>query len=356
MVAAGVAAALAFVVALLATPLVRRASRRRGWLDAPDGELKRHPTAVPRVGGLAVFAALGAGLVASAHPAWGGGWHGGALFAAMGAVLLVGLADDLRGVSPATKVAVQAAAAFGLCAQAGAVRAIVLPWVGPVELGALAWPLTVLWLIGLSNAFNMIDGLDGLAAGSGCVSAFVLALAALASGSPVAAVAAALAGALLGFLRYNRAPASIFLGDSGSLSVGFALAALALPAATNDAGEVAMAVPVLALALPLTDAGLAIVRRVRARRSLFAADREHLHHLLLARGHAPASAASTLVALAAAAACLGWFLAVSRPQAKLWALLCTAAALGTGLWSLGRPQPAPTRPASATGAAGASRS
>lgn len=338
MVAAGVAGGVALLVALLVTPWVRQEARRRGWLDIPDGGLKRHAAGVPRIGGVAVFAALGSGLVAAAHPAWGAGWHGGALLAATGAVLLVGLADDLRGVSPAMKVAVQAAAAFGLCAQTGAVRAVALPWGGPIELGALAWPLTVLWLVGLSNAFNMIDGLDGLAAGSGCVSASVLTLAALVSGSTYAALAAALAGGLLGFLRYNRAPASIFLGDSGSLSVGFALAALALEAATNDTGEVAMVVPVLALALPLVDAGLAVLRRLRARRSLFAADREHLHHQLLARGLHAEAAVGALVALAGACGCLAWFLAVSRPQAKLWALAGAVAALGAGLWRLRRPR------------------
>jgi UDP-GlcNAc:undecaprenyl-phosphate/decaprenyl-phosphate GlcNAc-1-phosphate transferase len=346
MVAAGVAGAIALLVALLATPWVRDEARRRGWLDVPDGQLKHHRLAVPRLGGVAVFAAFGAGLVASAHPAWGAGWQGGALFLAMGAVLLVGLADDMRGASPATKVAVQAAAAFGLCAQAGAVRSIVLPWGAPIELGALAWPLTILWLIGLSNAFNMIDGLDGLAAGNGSATACVLTLAALAQGSPVAPLAAALAGALLGFLWYNRAPASIFLGDSGSLSVGFALAALALQAATNEAGEVALAVPVLALALPLADAGLAIVRRLRARRPLFAADREHLHHLLVARGLDAETAAGALVALAGACGCLAWFLAVSRPQARLWALAGTVVALGAGVRRLRAPRPvaSPTAP------------
>ncbi len=347
-IAAAAPAVDAQLVAFAVTPWVRGQARRRGWLDVPDGHLKRHAAAVPRIGGVAVFLALGAGLVAAAHPAWGGGWHGGALVAAMGAVLLVGLADDLRGVSPVAKVAVQAIAAFGLCAQAGTLRAVALPWVGTIDLGPLAWPLTILWLVGLSNAFNMIDGMDGLAAGSGCVSACVLALVGLGSGASWAPVAAALAGALLGFLPWNRGPASLFLGDSGSLSIGFALAALALEGATNRAGAAEIAVPVLVLALPLADAALAIGRRVRARRSLFLADREHVHHLLLARGLDAPSVVGGLVALQASCGCLAWLLAAARPEAKLWAFAGAVALLLLGLWRLRRP---PERVAGAAEAA-----
>jgi UDP-GlcNAc:undecaprenyl-phosphate GlcNAc-1-phosphate transferase len=351
--AAAAAAVLALLAALAATPLVARAARRQGWLDHPDGRLKQHATAVPRVGGLAVYGALGLGLVAAAHPAWGAGGQGGPLFLAMGAVLLVGLADDLRGVGPPVKLAVEAAAAFGLCAQVGAVRAVSVPWLGPIELGVLAWPLTVIWLIGVSNAFNMIDGLDGLAAGSGCVSASVLALLLLARGDPAAPVAAALGGALLGVLRSNRSPASIFLGGGGSLSIGFALGALALQGAANDAGEVSLALPLLVLALPLADATLAVARRARDWRSLFAADRGHLHHRLLSRLDGQA-VVSGLVVLQGAAACFAWFLAVTRPQSKLWALAGTLGALVAGLLQL-RPRPAAAE-ASAPEAAGASRS
>jgi len=252
----------------------------------------------------------------------------------MAAVLLVGLADDLRGVGPMAKVAVQTVAAVGLCFAMDPPHAIALPGGGAIELGSLAWLATVLWLVGVSNAFNMIDGLDGLASGAGCLSACTLALIGLAGGASWAPLAGGLAGALLGFLRYNRGPASIFLGDSGSLSVGFALAALALTAATSDAGEVAIAVPVLVLALPVADAALVIARRLRAGRPLFAADREHVHHRLLARGLDGRVAVGGLVALQASCACLAWLLAVEEPRTRPWVLATGVAALALGAWLL----------------------
>jgi UDP-N-acetylmuramyl pentapeptide phosphotransferase/UDP-N-acetylglucosamine-1-phosphate transferase/HEAT repeat protein len=353
LVAAGAAGGIALLAALGLVPWVRDVARRCGWLDVPDGALKAHPAAVPCIGGAAVFVAFGLGLVASAHPAWGMGWQGGPLFLATGAVLLVGLADDVRGVGLSTKLGVQLAAALGLCAQTGVVHAIALPGGGSLELGVLGWPLTVAWLVTVSHAFNLIDGLDGLAASSGSISLAVLLLAALAHGEPWAPVTAALGGALLGFLRYNRAPASVFLGDGGSLSLGFALAGLALETTTSPAGEVALVVVLLALALPLTEGVLTVVRRLRARRPLVRAGRDHLHHWLLSRGLDPESAVAALVALSGGPACLAWFFTVSRPQAKLWALAGALVSLGAGLWRLRR-----TRAAVPSGAAaaGASRS
>ena len=306
--AALVAGASAFLAGLAITPWVRDAARRRRWVDAPGGRLQTHAAAVAPGGGVAVFVAFGFGLVAAAHPAWGAGWRGGALFVAVGAVLLVGLAHDLRGIALPARLALQAAAAVLLCAHLGVVHAIALPGGGSLALGSFGWPLTVLWLVGVARAFRLADGLDGVAAGSGSVSLAVLMLAALAHGEPSAPAAAALAGALLGFLRYNRPPASACLGDAGSLSIGFALAALALDATTNDAGEVAAPVVLLALALPLAEGAFTIVRRLRPGRSLFAPDREHIHDRLLARGLDRQTAARTLVALAGSCACLAWFL------------------------------------------------
>jgi UDP-GlcNAc:undecaprenyl-phosphate GlcNAc-1-phosphate transferase len=353
--AVGVGAAMALLATLALTPWVRDAARRRGWLDAPDGRLKTHAVAVPHVGGVATYLAFGVGLVASAHPAWGGGWQGGALFVAMGAVLLVGLAHDLSPIWAPVRLALQAAAALGLCAQAGVVRTIAMPGGGAFDLGVFGWPLTVLWLVGVSNAFNLIDGLDGLAAGSGSLSLGVLVVAALAHGDPSAPAAAALAGALLGFLRYNRSPASIFLGDAGSLSVGFALAALALQTTTNDAGEMALTVAVLALGLPLAEGAFTLWRRLRLGRSLLTRDRGHLHDRLLARGLDRETAARALVSFGGTCACLGWLLAVARPQSKAWALAGALVSLAVGLWSLRRARAAPSPP-NAAEATGASRS
>lgn len=246
------ASAAAGLLALGATPLVAAWARRRGWLDVPDGRARTHPRAVPRIGGVAVIAAFAGGLAAAAHPAWGVGPQGLALLAAAGAIALVGLADDLRQVPVAAVLAVQALAALGLVVQSGAARALALPGGLTLALGVLALPLTVLWQLAVANAFDAIDRVDGLAAGGGAVAAALLAAIALGHERTGAAiVAAALAGALAGFFRYNRRPASIFLGDGGSLACGFVLGAVALWAATDGDGVLSPGAPVAVVVLPL---------------------------------------------------------------------------------------------------------
>jgi UDP-N-acetylmuramyl pentapeptide phosphotransferase/UDP-N-acetylglucosamine-1-phosphate transferase/lysophospholipase L1-like esterase len=245
------AAAAALVGALAATPFVAAWARRREWLDVPDGRLRTHPRAVPRIGGIAVAAAFASGLALAAHPAWGVGAPGLAVLAAAGAILMVGVADDLRGVPFQVVLAVEAVAALGLVAQTGAVRAIALPGL-TVPLGVLALPLTALWLVAVANAFDAIDRVDGLAAGGGALSASALAALAFAHDRTGAAVVgASLAGAFAGFFRYNRRPASIFLGDGGSLACGLVLAAVSLWAATDHDGVLRPAVPLAFVALPL---------------------------------------------------------------------------------------------------------
>jgi UDP-N-acetylmuramyl pentapeptide phosphotransferase/UDP-N-acetylglucosamine-1-phosphate transferase len=250
--AALAAAGAAVLLALGLTPLVSALARRRDWLDVPDGRSRTHPRAVPRIGGLAVVAAFAAGLLLAAHPAWGLPPQGLAVLVAAAAVLLVGVADDLRGVPVAVVLGVQALAALGLVAQAGPVRAVGLPGGLTIPLGALALPLTALWLLAVANAFDAIDRVDGLAAGGGALAAAVLAAIALGhERAGGAVVGAALAGALAGFFRYNRRPASIFLGDGGSLACGFVLGAVALWAATDADGVLRPGVPVAVVVLPL---------------------------------------------------------------------------------------------------------
>jgi UDP-N-acetylmuramyl pentapeptide phosphotransferase/UDP-N-acetylglucosamine-1-phosphate transferase/HEAT repeat protein/lysophospholipase L1-like esterase len=248
--AALASAVAALLLALGLTPLVAGWARRRDWLDVPDGRVRTHPRAVPRIGGIAVAAAFAGGLAAGAHPAWGVGAQGLAVLMAAAAILLVGVADDLRGVPVPIMLAVEAAAALGLVAQAGAVRAIALPGL-TIPLGALALPLTALWLVAIANAFDAIDRVDGLAAGGGAAAAALLAAVALGyERTGAAVVGAALAGAFAGFYRYNRRPASIFLGDGGSLACGFVLGAVSLWAATGD-GVLRPGVPVAFVVLPL---------------------------------------------------------------------------------------------------------
>jgi UDP-GlcNAc:undecaprenyl-phosphate GlcNAc-1-phosphate transferase len=168
----------------------------------------------------------------------------------------------------------------------GRIEGLSIPFVGGISLHPIAGCLlTVIWMVGIANAFNLIDGVDGLATGSALFSSLVLLTLSLIQGrTMVAVVALALTGALAGFLRYNFNPASIFLGDSGSLFVGFALAAMSVQGMQKASTAVAVAIPVLAFGLPVVDTSVTIARRFLSGKPLFEGDREHIHHMLLARG------------------------------------------------------------------------
>lgn len=298
---------VAALTSLTLTPLTRTFARNHGWMDQPDGGRKRHASPVPRIGGVAVYGAflLASSLLLALEPM--GLAPGSALVSAYGpllvacaAVMGVGLLDDIRGVPPAGKLIVQALAALYLYDNGFRIDTISNPIDGAsLSLGWAALPLTVLWFVSMSNAFNLIDGLDGLAAGIGLFSTTTLFLAAaLNERWEIVMLSAALAGALLGFLRYNFNPASIFLGDSGALFVGFALAAFAIRGSMKSSAAVAVAAPLLALAVPLVDAGIAVLRRLIAGRRVFQADGDHIHHRLIRLGFTPRGAVVTLYGVA----------------------------------------------------------
>jgi UDP-GlcNAc:undecaprenyl-phosphate GlcNAc-1-phosphate transferase len=279
--------AFAFIVSLVLTPLIRDAFARRGLVDRPDGGRKFHDRPVPRVGGIpiAVSYAAAFGLLL-AMPAAGSafGRHLPAVLSLLpsaGLVFLAGLVDDLRGLRPWQKLAAQTAGA-GMAVAAG-VRITGLSG-HPLDpnLGAV---LTVLWLLACSNAFNLIDGLDGLASGMGFFSTLTIFLAALLHGDhPLALATLPLAGSLLGFLRYNFNPASVFLGDSGSLLIGFLLGCYGVIWSQKSATMLGMTAPLMAMAIPLIDVLLSIFRRWLRGKPIFAGDRNHIHHKLLERG------------------------------------------------------------------------
>jgi UDP-GlcNAc:undecaprenyl-phosphate GlcNAc-1-phosphate transferase len=286
-------------LALVLTPVVGRASTRLGLVDAPGGR-KVHDRSVPRLGGVAVVLAAGLALflVATLAPATIDPlvWPAMRPFIiAGGLIFLAGLIDDVRGLGPVPKLLCEFAAA-ALIMSSGLLieRITLLGWTWP--LGWIAWPVTAAWLVGLTNAFNLIDGVDGLAAG-------VTVLAGAACGAilvvrghaPEAMLLAAFVGAALGFLCFNFAPASIFLGDSGSLVAGFLLAATAITGWQKGATALATGVPLMIFALPIADSALALVRRSVARpsngrsiratlRQIAEPDQEHIHHRMLAMG------------------------------------------------------------------------
>lgn len=341
-----IVAAVSFVAALVFTPAVARFAVARGWLDHPDLDRKRHLVPIPTVGGVAVYAAFVVALLALPwvgrsfqEPGEAPGpWLSLALAGL--AVMGVGLADDIRGVRPRTKLLVQTAAALFLFWSGFRVLGLSNPLGGSFALGAWALPVTVLWLVGMSNAFNLIDGLDGLAAGLALVSTLGLVAAAALTGRwETAAVAAALAGALFGFLPYNFNPARVFLGDCGSLPVGFVLAAIAVQSSIKASATLAVAVPLLALALPILDVGLAVVRRLVRRRPVFAGDRHHIHHRLVDMGLTPRRAVVTLYGVAAVFMALALAMATG-PRVVVWAsgalvvLLVWAGVRTLGYWEV----------------------
>jgi UDP-GlcNAc:undecaprenyl-phosphate GlcNAc-1-phosphate transferase len=216
-------------------------------------------------------------------------------FIAIAIIFLVGLVDDVRGLGPAPKLVFEFAAAAVIMSSGLLIERVTLlgaTW----DLGWMAWPVTGAWLVGLTNAFNLIDGLDGLAAGIAALAGAACGAILIARGhAPEAMVLAALVGSALGFLLFNFAPASIFLGDCGSLVIGFVLAATAITGWQKGATALATGVPLMIFALPIADSALALIRRGAARpsagrsigatlRRIAEPDREHIHHRLVAMG------------------------------------------------------------------------
>ena len=289
---------IAFVLSLVLTPLIRDIFRKMGMVDVPDGGRKHHTEAVPRVGGIAIalsyLVAFGVILflpfnyrnrVAQALP------DIGTLLLAAGIVFAVGLWDDLRGLKPWQKLAGQLAAAA--LAYSGGVQIHFAS--GTVADSYLSFPLSIIWLIGCTNAFNLIDGLDGLSAGVGFFATITMLLAALTQNNiELILVTMPLAGSLLAFLRYNFNPASIFLGDCGSLLIGFMLGCFGTLWSQKSVTILGMLAPMMAMAIPLLDTGLAIVRRFLRHQPILGADRGHIHHRLLDRGMTPRQVALIL--------------------------------------------------------------
>lgn len=281
-------AAVAFVVAALTTPLFRAVARRYGILDHPTQHRKIHARPTPYLGGLAFFAAYLVVLIESI-------WRRPELIApvhyplaVLGAVIiLLGLADDIFNLSGAPKLAVELLVGGTLYYWAVGEQGLAKPLHAIIDLGPLAPVIAAVWVAGVMNAINFIDGLDGLAAGLVAIaSAMLLAVGILNQQPATCLVMATLLGATLGFLLYNFHPASIFMGDAGALFLGFMLGGATLVEQQKGAAVVALIVPVITIALPLADTLLSFFRRLRRAREgrFFHPDREHLHHRLLALG------------------------------------------------------------------------
>lgn len=306
--------AAVFITGLIAaavfTRLVRKVAGSRGWACRPASGRHIHTYPVPRLGGIAIFLSLWCtALLGYCLP----GHLGTQEFALPQLVLkilgpativfVIGLIDDFRELNAYVKFFAQAGAAVLLYLNGAGISEFSF-LAGHQHLGWLiGLPLTIVWVLWITNAFNLIDGLDGLAAGSALFSTLVMCVVALVGhNQTVFFLTLALAGAITGFLRYNFNPASIFLGDCGSLLIGFLISAIAIVGSHKSPAMVAVAIPIVALGLPILDVAFAVARRFLSCKRLFEADREHIHHKLLSRG---ISHRQAVLSLYGVSACFG---------------------------------------------------
>lgn len=320
----------AFVASILLTPLVKRLAFRIGAVDAPNYR-KVHARIMPRLGGLAIFLAF---LIAVAifQPILIYNENGSDFLLAIiiGACIIVatGIIDDMREISAKAKLIGQLAAALIVIFVGGIqIEMVNLPFVGELNFGLLSIPLTVLWIVGITNAINLIDGLDGLAAGVSTIALITLAVMAFIMGNMfVLAIAAILAAATFGFLFYNFHPAKIFMGDTGALFLGFMISVLALLGFKNIT-VVTLIIPVIILGVPISDTFFAIVRRVRMKKKWSDPDKSHLHHRLLDMGF---THRQTVLIIYGIAVMFG-LAAIIFSMAKVWGAILLVAVILTAI-------------------------
>ena len=313
---------------LLLTPLVRRKARQWGSIAVPDLGRHIHATPTPRLGGIAIY--LGFLFALSIIPLSGNLLSDifATNFSRILALLLpatlifaFGIYDDFHSASAPLKILFQTIAATSLYFSGLRIDNLSSPFGGFWKLPLLlSFALTALWVILITNAFNLIDGIDGLAAGASIFALFSILVFSIAQGNPeISLLSITLLGAVLGFLRYNFNPATIFLGDSGSLFLGFMAAALSLAGSQKGSTIVAIAIPLVSFGLPLTEAGLSLARRFLSGAPLLAGDRGHIHHRLLDRGLTQRQAAILLYAVCALFSLFG--LMLLNPQRNIGALV-----------------------------------
>lgn len=319
----------AVFLAVVLTPIVIFVARRIKALDRP-GVRTVHTKPIPRIGGVAIFLAAMCMImsVLFLHNEIGTAFRGvqvqiATLLCTVTLIFVIGLMDDLKGLPAKAKLLAEVVAAAALCLVGVRIAALEITDGFILYFRWLAYPLTLLWIVGITNAVNLSDGLDGLAAGVSAVACAVIALFAIHSQSPIMAVfMLALLGGLSGFLFYNFSPAKIFMGDCGSLFVGFTIAASSVMCVSKSCAFVGLALPVLALGIPIFDTFFAILRRFAERRSLFAPDRRHFHHRLIDLGLKQRHAVATIYVATCIATGLGLVMMVRKDAGSLVVFGC----------------------------------
>jgi len=316
-------------LALIMTPAVIWLARRIKAVDRP-GVRTIHERPVPRIGGVAIFISAMSLFIAVLflNNAVGNAFKNirlqlTTLFCAATFIFLIGFVDDLKRLPARFKFLAEILAACALCWVGVRVSTVAITEQWTLQLGSLSWPLTLLWIVGVTNAVNMSDGLDGLAAGISAIACGVIAIFTIHGGQAVMAVLMlALIGSLTGFLFFNFNPASIFMGDCGSLFLGFVIASSSVLCSMKSSALVGLALPFLALGVPIFDTLFSMIRRFLERRSMFAPDRSHFHHKLVDLGLKQRHVVILIYIITLAAAGLGMFMMVTRDGTALLIFFC----------------------------------
>jgi UDP-GlcNAc:undecaprenyl-phosphate/decaprenyl-phosphate GlcNAc-1-phosphate transferase len=327
------------LLSLLLTPLVRNLAWRFGLVDLPNQKRKIHVAPTPRMGGVAislsVLCAYGLLLfvrLSSGHIVWQNLPLVTRLAPAIAIVFLAGLVDDIVTLSPWSKLSAQLIAAV----YAWFCGIHVATLAGHSFVGLVSFLATLFWIVLCTNAINLIDGLDGLAAGISLFAMLAMVVSSLLTHNyPMALAVVPLAGALLGFLRYNFHPASIFLGDSGSMTLGFLLGCFGAVWSEKSTTLLGLTAPLLVLAVPIFDVVMAVARRFLRGRPIFSADRAHVHHKLLALGLAPRKVDLIIYLICAVGAAASVLLTISHDRYRGFALVLVCLAAWLGLQHLG---------------------
>lgn len=324
--------AVAAVLSYFFTPPVKNFAHKVGAIDVPKDARRMHKKPIPRLGGLAIYGGFLCSILIF------GQLDETMLCVLLGAAIIValGIFDDALALGAKLKFVVQiVAAAIPVCI--GDLQIGLFTNLNPlsdtpfVHLGILAVPVTIIWIVGITNAVNLIDGLDGLAVGVSSIAAItMLAVALLTGNMPIAITMAALAGACIGFMPYNLNPAKIFMGDTGSTFLGYMLATVSIMGLFKFYAVISFAVPFLILGLPIFDTANAIIRRVAAGRSPMSPDRGHVHHKLIDMGFNQKQAVAILYAISATLGLTAVVLTSSGEVKAIVLLLAVLAAILVG--------------------------
>lgn len=317
------------ILSLVTTSMIISIAKRSNIMDAP-GIRKVHSTPVPRIGGVAIYISVIMVIIPvlmlnniPGKEVFFSGYKAVLLLYSVSIIFFVGLIDDLKGLCAKFKLFAQVTAAIVFCSAGVRIDSITITDSFVLNLGLLAWPFTIIWIVGITNAVNLIDGLDGLAAGICAAACGVIAILTLHFDIPVMTIIMlSMLGALTGFLFFNFNPAKVFMGDSGSLFLGFTIACSSILCTSKIETVVGLALPVLALGIPVFDTFFSMLRRFLERRSIFSPDHGHFHHRLLALGLHQRHVVIIAYGLTLVTAGLGMFMLITRSIQTIVIFIC----------------------------------